>query len=170
VGEGAHAQITTTSATRIYRNRVDMPPSYQLNEITVAENGLLELLPDPLIPFAQSAYQQRTAIRLAEGAGLFWWETVTPGREARDECFDYDLLGLEVDIQAKGSTNCVGICAPGAEAASAVIGGAFGCLSLFLDVLYLPRRIASCPMDSFRGRTRSVGRSIVPCRRNLMGR
>lgn len=102
VGEGARAQITTTSATRIYRNRVDMPPSYQLNEITVAENGLLELLPDPLIPFAQSAYQQRTAIQLADGAGLFWWETVAPGREARNECFDYDLLGLEVDIQANG--------------------------------------------------------------------
>ncbi|MBI1281499.1 MAG: hypothetical protein GC179_25455 [Anaerolineaceae bacterium] len=102
VGEGARAQITTTSATRIYRSRVDVPPSYQLNELSVAENGLLELLPDPLIPFAQSAYQQRTAITLAEGAGLFWWETVAPGREARDECFDYDLLGLEVDIQAKG--------------------------------------------------------------------
>jgi len=102
VGEGARAQITTTSATRIYRNRVDMPPSYQLNEFSVAENGLLELLPDPLIPFAQSAYQQRTAVQLAEGAGLFWWETVAPGREARNECFDYDLVGLEVDIQANG--------------------------------------------------------------------
>lgn len=102
VGEEARAQVTTTSATRIYRNRADMPPSYQLNEIEVAENGLLELLPDPLIPFAQSAYQQRTAIKLADGAGLFWWETVAPGREARNECFDYDLLGLEVDIQANG--------------------------------------------------------------------
>ncbi|MBA3870105.1 MAG: urease accessory protein UreD [Anaerolineae bacterium] len=102
IGEGARAQITTTSATRIYRNRVDMPASYQLNELSVAENGLLELLPDPLIPFAYSAYQQRTSIKLAEGAGLFWWETVAPGREARNECFDYDLLGLEVDIQAKG--------------------------------------------------------------------
>jgi len=102
VGEGAYAQITTTSATRIYRSRVGVPPSYQLNELSVAENGLLELLPDPLIPFAQSAYQQRTAITLADGAGLFWWETVAPGREARNECFDYDLVGLEVDIQANG--------------------------------------------------------------------
>jgi urease accessory protein len=102
VDAGAHAQITTTSATRIYRNRMDRPPSFQLNEITVGEHALLELLPDPLIPFANSAYQQRTAIQLADSAGLFWWETVAPGREARNECFDYDLLGLEVDIQAKG--------------------------------------------------------------------
>jgi urease accessory protein len=100
VNAGARAQITTTSATRIYRNRVDRPPSYQQTEIAVGENALLELLPDPLIPFANSAYQQRTSIRLADGAGLFWWETVDPGREARDECFKYDLLGLEVDIQA----------------------------------------------------------------------
>lgn len=100
IGEGSRAQITTTSATRIYHKRVDRPPSFQLNAFEVGENGLLELLPDPLIPFAQSAYQQRTTIQLADGAGLFWWETVAPGREARNECFDYDLLGLEVDIQA----------------------------------------------------------------------
>lgn len=102
IGDGARAQITTTSATRIYRNRVDVPPSYQLNALSVGENGLLELLPDPVIPFAGSAYQQQTQISLADGAGLFWWETVAPGREARNECFDYDLLGLEVEIQAKG--------------------------------------------------------------------
>jgi urease accessory protein len=102
IGEGARAQITTTSATRIYRSRGDVPPSYQLNALSVGENGLLELLPDPVIPFAGSAYRQRTQITLADGAGLFWWETVAPGREARNECFDYDLLGLEVEIQAKG--------------------------------------------------------------------
>jgi len=102
VGEQALAQVTTTSATRIYRSRPETPPSVQINEMTVAEGGLLELLPDPLIPFAQSSYQQRTVIRLAEGAGLFWWETIAPGREARNECFDYDLLGLEVEIHANG--------------------------------------------------------------------
>ncbi len=102
VGSEARAQITTTSATRIYRNRPDMPSSTQVNEFVVDENGLLEVLPDPLIPFAHSAYQQRTSVQLADGAGLFWWETVAPGREARDECFDYDVLGLEVDIQANG--------------------------------------------------------------------
>lgn len=102
VGESARAQITTTSATRIYRNRVDAPPSIQLNALTVSENALLELLPDPLIPFAQSSYQQRTVVQLAEGAGLLWWETVAPGREARGECFDYNFVGLEVEIQANG--------------------------------------------------------------------
>lgn len=102
VDENARAQVTTTSATRIYRNAADKPPSFQLNEIEVGENAVFELLPDPLIPFAQSSYRQRTQIKLAQGAGLFWWETVAPGREARGERFDYDLLGLEVDIQANG--------------------------------------------------------------------
>ena len=50
--------------------------------MAVAENDLLELLPDPLIPFAGSAYQQQTQIDLADNAGLFWWETIAPGREA----------------------------------------------------------------------------------------
>ncbi len=102
VGEGAKAQITTTSATRLYKSSADKPTSVQINEMTVAQDGLLEMLPDPLIPFAQSAYQQRSRIQLEDGAGLFWWETVAPGREARGELFAYDLLALELEIQAGG--------------------------------------------------------------------
>jgi urease accessory protein len=64
---------------------------------------LLEYLPDPLIPFAGSRYRQRTHIELASDAGLFWWETIAPGREARGELFGYEQLHLEVEIttQAK---------------------------------------------------------------------
>lgn len=102
VGMGAKAQITTTSATRLYKSSADKPTSVQMNHFTVGQDGLLEMLPDPLIPFAQSAYQQRSYIQLEEGAGLFWWETVAPGREARGELFAYHLLALELEIQAGG--------------------------------------------------------------------
>jgi urease accessory protein len=100
VGAEARVQLTTTSATRIYRSRPNSPASTQINDIAVAENGLLEMVPDQLIPYAQSSYQQRTHIRLDEGAGLFWWEIVAPGREARGEEFAYDLLALELEIRA----------------------------------------------------------------------
>lgn len=102
VGANARAQLTTTSATRLYRNRSDTNGAVQTNEISVGENGLLEMLPDPLIPYGGAIYQQHTRIDLADGAGLFWWETITPGREARGECFEYDLLALNLQITALG--------------------------------------------------------------------
>ena len=83
VGMGAQVQITTTGATRVYRPRTEALGVLQLNEIAVAENGLLEYLPDAVIPFAGARFAQRTLIRLAAGAGLFWWEILAPGREAK---------------------------------------------------------------------------------------
>jgi urease accessory protein len=100
VGAGAQAQVTTTSATRVYRSRGQR--AVQTNTIQVAEGGLLEMLPDPVIPFAASDYQQITRVQLAEGAGLFWWEVIAPGREARGERFAYNRLMLETEIHACG--------------------------------------------------------------------
>ncbi len=102
VGAGASVQITTTGATRIYRPRVEAKVTTQSNEITVGEGGLLEYLPDAVIPFAGARFSQRTAIRLAEGAGLFWWEILAPGREARGEIFEYESVELKTDLSAGG--------------------------------------------------------------------
>lgn len=102
VGPQASVQLTSTSATRIYRSRPNTPVATQNSTISVQEGGLLEYLPDPLIPFAGARYQQRTHIDLAAGAGLFWWETIAPGRTARDELFAYDLLRIDTRITAQG--------------------------------------------------------------------
>jgi urease accessory protein len=102
VGEQAYAQLTSTSATRLYRSRPHTPPARQTMTIKVGDGGLLEYLPDPLIPFAGSRYQQTTSIELGNDAGLFWWETVSPGRMARGELFAYDLLHLDLDIATQG--------------------------------------------------------------------
>lgn len=55
-----------------------------------------------MIPFAGARYQQRTHIQLAPGAGLFYWETISPGRIARGELFEYDILQLQCEIEAEG--------------------------------------------------------------------
>jgi urease accessory protein len=98
VGAGAHAQLTSTSATRIYRSRPEMLPAHQKQTVLVRQDALLEYLPDPLIPFAGSRYHQHTHITLEPGAGLFWWEVITPGRVARNEIFAYDLLQMDLLI------------------------------------------------------------------------
>jgi urease accessory protein len=102
IGEGARVQVTTTGATRIYRARTDAAASSQSNEITVGEDGLLEYLPDAVIPFAGARFSQRTSIRLEDGAGLFWWEILAPGREARDEIFEYESVEFTTDLVAGG--------------------------------------------------------------------
>jgi urease accessory protein len=102
VGAGAQAQMTTTGATRIYRARTDGLETLQSNEVTVDENGLLEYLPDAVIPYAGAKFLQQTSIQLAPGAGLFWWEVLAPGREARSEIFEYESVELKTDLTAVG--------------------------------------------------------------------
>jgi urease accessory protein len=97
--------LTTTGATRIYRPPVTAAATTQVNEIAVAENALLEYVPDAIIPFAGARFAQRTTIHLAPGAGLFWWEIVAPGREARGEMFEYEYFEMKTDLLSRGPLN-----------------------------------------------------------------
>jgi urease accessory protein len=101
VGPAARVQLTTTSATRLYRSRPGVPPARQDCHVLVRQGGLLEYVPDQLIPFAGAQYQQSTRIELEQDAGLFWWETLAPGRLARGECFAYQHLQFWTDISAE---------------------------------------------------------------------
>jgi urease accessory protein len=100
IGKNAKAQVTTTGATRIYRSRADAAPAIQRIHIHVGQNAWLEYLPDPIIPFAGSRFTQDTNIQLDAGSGLFWWEVLAPGREARDELFAYDAVEMKTRICA----------------------------------------------------------------------
>lgn len=100
VGPRARAQITSTGATRLYRHRKDSPDSEQSISISVAEDGLLEYLPDALIPFAGSRHRQQTVITLADRAAFFWWEVMAPGRQAMGEQFRFDSLRVRTRVQS----------------------------------------------------------------------
>jgi urease accessory protein len=102
VGAGASVQLTTTGATRIYRPRRESLETSQRTELFVGENALLEYLPDAIIPFAGVRYDQHTNVRLARGAGIFWWEILAPGRGARGERFEYESVAMNCDITAEG--------------------------------------------------------------------
>jgi urease accessory protein len=102
VGAAAQAQVTTTGATRIYRSRAaDHVPS-QRTEVHIGERAYLEYLPDALIPFAGSRFQQTTRIDLQRDASLIWWEHIAPGREASGETFRYESLGFRLELVAAG--------------------------------------------------------------------
>jgi len=102
VGEGARAQLTSTGATRLYRCRPGVHGALQRQRFHVGKGALLEHLPDELIPFAGARYGQETFIELSDDAGLFWWETIAPGRAARGELFEYDSLEFRLDLKACG--------------------------------------------------------------------
>lgn len=102
VGSGARAQVTSTGATRLYRSRAQAAPAESATHARVYEGALLEYLPDPLIPFAGSRYRQHAVVNLEHGAGLFWWDTVAPGREARGEVFSYHHLRLSFELRVGG--------------------------------------------------------------------
>jgi urease accessory protein len=100
VRAGAQVQITTTGATRLYRPKENALAASQLNEVDVGENALLEYVPDPVIPYAGARFRQRTSIKMAAGSSLFWWEIVSPGREARNEMFEFESLAFKSNIWA----------------------------------------------------------------------
>lgn len=102
VEPSALAQITSTGATRIYRSRSADRIARQHAIVQVAQNGYLEYLPDPLIPFAGSRFEQTTRIILDRNASLIWWDRVAPGREASGEIFKYDLLRSSFELIAGG--------------------------------------------------------------------
>lgn len=100
VDAGAKAQITSTGATRLYRHREGSRCSEQHVFLSVAADGLLEYLPDALIPFGGSRHQQRTSVKLGKGATFFWWEVIAPGRQAMGERFAYESLRVETEIRS----------------------------------------------------------------------
>lgn len=102
VQPGALAQVTSTGATRIYRSRAPERQARSRVEVDIGEGGFLEYVPDALIPYGGSRYQQTTRIRLARGASLIWWEIVSPGREASGEVFRYHQLGSHLEILRDG--------------------------------------------------------------------
>src|SRR5690348_12893716 len=66
VGPQAIAQVTSTGATRLYRHRSNVGASEQRVTLDIAPGGLLEYLPDPVIPFSGSRHRQVTQVTMAE--------------------------------------------------------------------------------------------------------
>ena len=137
VRPSARAQVTSTGATRLYRSRPEAEPAEFTMYVRAHEGALLEYLPDPLIQFAGSRYRQRTVVNLEHDAGLFWWDTVAPGREARGEVFSYHHLHLSFALRDRARRSRP-------HSAASAIRGAPGPVPLLLDILCVhlrsPRR------------------------------
>ncbi len=93
VERGAHGIVTTPSATKLYR--ADRPAE-STTRLRVAAGATLEYLPEPIIPYSGSRFVEHLSIDVEPGGRLLLWEILAPGRAARGELFDYELLGLRL--------------------------------------------------------------------------
>lgn len=96
------AQITSVGATRVYRAARMKRAACQMTRLCVGSHALLEYLPDTVIPFADSRFEQTSEIRLDAGAGLIWWESFSAGRIASGEAFAFDQFSVNTTIYAAG--------------------------------------------------------------------
>jgi urease accessory protein len=98
VGRGAHACLTTPSATRVYRTRG--PAAEQDVRLRVDAGGALEWRPDHTIPSAGSAFRQRIDVDLALDARLILVDAFAAGRVARGEAWRFTSLESALAVRA----------------------------------------------------------------------
>lgn len=93
-GENAVARITTQSATKIYK----MDKGYAIQKVNIRANegGYVEFVPRQLIPFKSSRFFQDVTLKAATGSTVLYSETLSTGRTASGEHFDFDMCFLRI--------------------------------------------------------------------------
>lgn len=99
-GAGAHAVLTTPSATRVYR--AEGEPTVQTVRLSVGPRAVVEWVPDHTIPFAGSALRQAIDVELDETAGLILVDAFAAGRVAAGEAWRFALLESAISIRDPG--------------------------------------------------------------------
>jgi urease accessory protein len=102
VGPRAQAQVTSTGATRVYRSRSPESRSSQRMHVNIGSDAFLEYLPDQVIPFAGSRFEQTTRVNVDRGGSLIWWDRFAPGREASGEIFHFESLTSDFELTVDG--------------------------------------------------------------------
>ena len=97
---GAHAVLTTPSASRVYRTEGE--PTVQTVRLSAGPRAVIEWIPDHTIPFAGSALRQAIDVELDETAGLILVDAFAAGRVAAGEAWRFALLESAISIRDAG--------------------------------------------------------------------
>jgi len=102
VDTGAQALLTTPGAGKWYRSAG--PWAAQTLNFDVADDAVLEWLPQETIVFDGARGRLENRLRLGTGARYIGWEVLCLGRRAAGETFDRGELRLETRIEQAGKT------------------------------------------------------------------
>ena len=95
VKEGADLEILSQSFEKIHK--MDEGSASRTIEVQVDKNAALYYYPQPVIPFAQSAFDSKMTIHLEdETSKLFLLEIISCGRKAHEERFQYRRFSSKV--------------------------------------------------------------------------
>jgi len=87
----ARVVFTTQASTKVYRmKRAGVSETKQFLNASVASDAMLLVLPDPVVCFADARYRQHQVLDLAQSASLLFVDTVTCGRMANGEVWDFE--------------------------------------------------------------------------------
>lgn len=89
-GPGAHACLTTPSATKVYRTAG--PPARQEVTLRLGPGAVVEYVPDHTIPFEGSDFRQSLRAEVGAGARLLVVDAFAAGRVARGEAWRFARL------------------------------------------------------------------------------
>ncbi|MFF8716742.1 urease accessory protein UreD [Streptomyces sp. NPDC015184] len=101
-GPGTEVHLTTQAATKVFRMEHDY--ASQRVHLTADAGAYVEYLPDPLIPFKDSRFYQRTEVTVAPGATVVVGDTLTAGRLARGERHAYRVLATDLCVARPDGT------------------------------------------------------------------
>jgi urease accessory protein len=96
-GLGAHACLTTPSATKVYRTIGE--PAHQDVTLHLARDAVVEYVPDHTIPFAGSDFRQTLRAEVGEGARLIVVDAFAAGRVARGEAWQFARLDSALYVE-----------------------------------------------------------------------
>jgi urease accessory protein len=94
VWNGTASRVTTQAATKIYK----MDRGYAAQSVTISAHdaSYIEFLPYQIIPFKSSRFYQQVDVQLKGNATVVYSETVSAGRTASGENFDFDICFLKM--------------------------------------------------------------------------
>jgi len=101
----AHALLTTPASTKFYR--CDDRHARQNQNLIVADNGILEWLPQDTILFDQAKVKTTTRVELAPQARFIGWEILCLGRPASNELYDNGYCRQAFEIWRAGKPELV---------------------------------------------------------------
>ena len=104
LAKDTHAVLTTPSATKVYR--ANSAPTSHRTAIHLAEDAVLEYLPDHVIPHPGASLVQSLSIDMEPGSSAIVQDAFSVGRVARGERWLFKELTTEVLISRSGQPVC----------------------------------------------------------------